>query len=339
MTYSKNAYLTRPEMTVNAQYLMGAFTSRGWTKNAVAGMLGNMETESTINPGIWQNLDEGNMRMGYGLVQWTPATNYIDWASARGYDRKDVDGQIARIIFELENGLQWISTSSYPLTFKQFSQSTESPEYLAQAFLRNYERPANQNQPNRSTQARYWFDAIEGTGGGKPVFPTTEGLTVSSEYGMRFHPIENIWKFHYGIDIGGGGVTHPIYATQTGEVIYNDWTDWGGWGIRIKHTVDPYYSMYIHLHEKSPIPVGAKVTKGDRIGTMGNTGASAGIHLHFEIMLYPTGYSTEDGTMDPLLYLAMDFGGGDNGGGDSRKDRQKDIVKLLLSDQLNGWKY
>ena len=328
-------------MTVNAQYLMNAFTSRGWTKNAVAGMLGNMETESTINPGIWQNLSEGNMSLGYGLVQWTPASKYIDWANGRGFDRKNIDGQVARIEFEVESNIQWISTSAYPLSFRQFKTSTESPEYLAQAFLRNYERPANQNQPLRSVQARYWFDNIDGEGGmggGKPFFPARDPSYISSEYGPRV--LNGVPGFHYGMDIGGGGQTHPIWATQSGEVIYNGWTSWGGWGVRIKHIGDPYYSMYIHLNTQSPITVGTKVTKGQEIGTMGNTGESFGIHLHFEIMTRANGYSTQDGTIDPRIYLEMDFGeGGDGGDGGNEQTINKSLVMLLLSDQLHGWKY
>ena len=91
MTYSGNRFLNRKEMTVNAQYIMNYLTGKGWTKNAVAGMLGNMETESTINPGIWQSLQSGNMSGGYGLVQWTPATKYINWAKANGLDYTKID--------------------------------------------------------------------------------------------------------------------------------------------------------------------------------------------------------------------------------------------------------
>lgn len=47
-------------------------------------MLGNMETESTINPGIWQSLNSGNASGGFGLTQWTPATKYINWANNNG---------------------------------------------------------------------------------------------------------------------------------------------------------------------------------------------------------------------------------------------------------------
>lgn len=157
---SKNAYLTTEEMQVNARIIYSYLSSHGWTLNAIAGMLGNMQTESTINPGIWQNLDAGNTSLGYGLVQWTPATNFISWADENNRDMGDIYAQLDRILFELETGIQYYPTENYPETFAEFSISDETPEYLAQAFLKNYERPAEQDQPARSTQARYWYEYL-----------------------------------------------------------------------------------------------------------------------------------------------------------------------------------
>lgn len=160
---SGNRYLSIDEMTVNAQEIMNQLTSRGWTKNAVAGMLGNMQTESTINPGVWESLSP-NVNNGYGLVQWTPATKLISWAESEGLDYTSGDAQLQRIDWEVANNQQWIATSLYPMSFQEFKVSTLTPEYLAQVFIRNYERPRNPNQPIRSTQARYWYDNLEGGG-------------------------------------------------------------------------------------------------------------------------------------------------------------------------------
>lgn len=160
---SGNRYLSIDEMTVNAQEIMNQLTSRGWTKNAVAGMLGNMQTESTINPGVWESLSP-NVNNGYGLVQWTPATKLISWAESEGLDYTSGDAQLQRIDWEVANNQQWIATSQYPMSFQEFKVSTLTPEYLAQVFIRNYERPRYPNQPIRSTQARYWYDNLEGSG-------------------------------------------------------------------------------------------------------------------------------------------------------------------------------
>lgn len=153
-----NRYLSMTEMQNNADIMYAFFTDQGWTVNAIAAMFGNMQTESTLNPGIWENLDP--FIGGYGLVQWTPYTKYSEWA---GTDWQD-NGQkeMERIIYELENHLQWISTSLYPMTFRDFSQSDKPPAYLAQAFLYNYERPAVKPQPARSRQAEYWYEYLAG---------------------------------------------------------------------------------------------------------------------------------------------------------------------------------
>lgn len=148
-------------MKVNAQYILNYLRSRGWTKNAVCGMLGNMETESTINPGIWQSLNSGNTSGGFGLVQWTPATKYINWANNNGLTVANMDSELQRIIYEVEHGEQFYATSTYNMTFKQFTQSTQSAYYLACVFLHNYERPANSNQDEtRGNQATYWYNNL-----------------------------------------------------------------------------------------------------------------------------------------------------------------------------------
>jgi hypothetical protein len=156
--------LTMDEMTSNSEYILGYLSGHGWTRNAICGMLGNMQSESTINPARWQSDDVGNTSGGLGLVQWTPATNYLDWCTANSLDYRQMDSGLGRILYEVDNGLQWISTSSYPMTFTEFTHSTDTPENLAEAFITNYERPADPTQPIRQTQARYWWDNLSGTG-------------------------------------------------------------------------------------------------------------------------------------------------------------------------------
>lgn len=160
---SGNFRLSLEEMQNNAVLLWNYFKARGWTLNAVAAMLGNMQSESTINPGIWENLDP--FIGGYGLVQWTPYTKYSEWAGDGWEDNGQKECE--RIVWELENNVQWYSTEKYPMTFEEFSKSTDPVRVLAQAFLFNYERPDDLNQPWRSTQAEYWFEFL----GGDPSIP------------------------------------------------------------------------------------------------------------------------------------------------------------------------
>lgn len=157
-----NRYLSTGEMQNNAQIIFNTLLLKDWTKNAIAGMLGNMQKESTINPGIWQDLNP-NPSLGWGLVQWSPSTNFTDWATANGYANDDGDAQLIWIDTVTASVGQWIPTTQYPETFGEFKASTQTPEYLADCFLKNFERPDEIDQPDRQRYARYWFDWWEGS--------------------------------------------------------------------------------------------------------------------------------------------------------------------------------
>lgn len=305
--YSGNRYLTMEEMKVNANYIFKYLTTRGWSKNAIAGLLGNLQTESTINPGIWEGLIPNRDDRGYGLVQWTPSTKYLYWANDNNLVSDKMDSNLKRIEYEVINQIQWGNDSKgnrAPLTFKEFTESTLSPYELGMMFLHHYERPLVYDQPIRGTQAEFWYSFI---GQDRPVWPTTEGLRISSPFGWRIHPEYGDLRFHGGIDIGGAGVNHPIYATQSGVIINSLFSETGGYMMNIQHTGDDYYSQYMHLKELSPLPVGSSVTKGQHIATMGTTGISTGIHLHFAICKTATGWHNEDLLIDPEIYLEMGF--------------------------------
>ena len=189
--YYESEPLTVPQMRVNAGYIYNVLTTYfGWSVNSVAALLGNMQAESTINPGRWQSDDVENMSGGYGLVQWTPATKYFEWVPEFIVpdDPSHMDNNLDMINFEVTNGLQWISTDAYPLTFYEFTVSEESPEYLAKAFLLNYERPADQSesvQNYRAALANSWYAYI--TGGyfpdpGEPDIPSGDTKKKKKKY-------------------------------------------------------------------------------------------------------------------------------------------------------------
>lgn len=146
------------QMKINAHLVYDRLSEAGFTVNAIAAILGNMQSESSINPGIWESLKP--FAGGYGLTQWTPYTKYSDWAGD-GWENNG-DKQCDRIIYEFNNGEQYFPTKDYPLSADEFRTSTNSPQYLATAFLRNYERPKNQNQPKRRTQAAFWYEYLTG---------------------------------------------------------------------------------------------------------------------------------------------------------------------------------
>ena len=80
--------LTEEESKKNWLAFWQFFKAKGWTANAVAGILGNSYFESTVNPNRWEGdipFAQPVASRGYGLVQWTPWTNIIDWLKEKGY--------------------------------------------------------------------------------------------------------------------------------------------------------------------------------------------------------------------------------------------------------------
>lgn len=184
---SANRFLSLDEMKINAKYIYDYLKGYGFSSSAICGMLGNMQTESTINPGIYENLDSSSSTNGLGLVQWTPNTKLKNWVDDNdfNYGYYDMDTQLERIIYEFANGIQYYPTDKYPMTASEFVTSNKSPEYLAQVFLINYERPLDQTQPARSTQARYWYDLLDGTPIIDPDNPSG-GNTTKKKKGFNF---------------------------------------------------------------------------------------------------------------------------------------------------------
>ncbi len=87
-------------------------------------------------------------------------------------------------------------------------------------------------------------------------------------------------KFHTGIDIGVPERT-PVRATASGIVRFVGNTDGYGLRVEIDHG-NGVTTLYAHLSEANVVP-GQRVERGQPIGKSGNTGASTGPHLHYEI--------------------------------------------------------
>lgn len=103
---------------------------------------------------------------------------------------------------------------------------------------------------------------------------------ITSPFGYRKHPISKRRHFHKGIDIANKTGT-KIVAAGSGIVTYSGWN--GGYGkvIIVSHGYG-YKSVYAH-NNKNLVGVGDRVTKGQEIAELGNTGRSTGPHVHFEI--------------------------------------------------------
>lgn len=139
--------------------------------------------------------------------------------------------------------------------------------------------------------------AIQYTGG-VMIWPVgIAGTYITSGYGGRQHPIQGVYKYHDGIDIGNAGFGAPVVAAADGVVTYAG--PMGGYGncVMINHG-DGIVTLYGHGQEIKTT-LGTTVKQGDIIMLVGSTGNSTGPHLHFEVR--KNGIST-----DPIPYLKGD---------------------------------
>ena len=109
-------------------------------------MLGNMQVESSLNPGQTEaTFALGDPNAGYGLVQWTPRTKFSDWAGDGWDDPLQCgDLELNRIKYEYDNNLQFGQNPYFPdytESWQTFIYSTDSPATLADTWLVQYERP------------------------------------------------------------------------------------------------------------------------------------------------------------------------------------------------------
>ncbi len=105
---------------------------------------------------------------------------------------------------------------------------------------------------------------------------------LSTVYGMRLNPVLKRWMPHRGLDFMGE-VGVPVFTTGDGKIELSQMT-FGGFGnlVVINHG-NGYKTRYAHL-DAFTIKRGDKVKRGEIIGFMGNSGRSAGTHLHYEVL-------------------------------------------------------
>lgn len=120
---------------------------------------------------------------------------------------------------------------------------------------------------------------------------------ITSEWGMRFHPILHYVRMHAGVDMGGS-CGQPIWAARDGVVVSVGSGGQSGNEVRIDHGDEggaKIETAYLHM-DRMDVKVGQKVTRGAQIGTVGNTGLSTSCHLHFAVY-------TNGENVNPRTYL------------------------------------
>lgn len=110
------------------------------------------------------------------------------------------------------------------------------------------------------------------------------GARITSRYGMRLHPVLGYWKLHDGTDFGASCDT-PIRAAEDGVVSERYYNAGYGNRLMIDHgLIDGDYVTTGYNHaSRYTVRVGQRVSRGQVIGYVGNTGYSTGCHLHLMV--------------------------------------------------------
>jgi len=139
------------------------------------------------------------------------------------------------------------------------------------------------NYVYEGSENKYYDTNGIGIGSIRTVKPLTN-LNMTSQYGMRLHPVTGEEKMHYGIDYAAE-LNEPVRAIADGVIDFiGDKGDFGKY-LRISHS-NNIQSVYAHLNQFSEsIIKGSFVNQSDIIGYAGKTGLSTGVHLHFEIIV------------------------------------------------------
>ena len=176
---STDTYLTQIHRDSNAELIYQYLSNLGWTREAIAGILGNMDVESSMNPALIEGRSYHSLitnaqclaiddQHGVGLVQWTghtttaPAGQKLASFAIR-YNKEWYDGELQCFRLEREyqtniqfnpgtvDGVQW--------DWNTYVNSTSTPEQLAKVWQYLYERGGS-DTVTRQVKARYYYNKV-----------------------------------------------------------------------------------------------------------------------------------------------------------------------------------
>jgi len=128
-----------------------------------------------------------------------------------------------------------------------------------------------------------------------PFKPPMLYFYISSDYGNRKHPKTGKTSFHHGVDMAGTWQEN-VRVTAPGTVIYAGSEGSFGKVVRVQHDFG-IVTTYAHL-ARITVKLGDYIGENHVIGKMGNTGRSAGAHLHYEIRI-------NNKSIDPVKFMTV----------------------------------
>ncbi len=157
----------------NAKYIRDFLLKKKWTLNAICGALGNIWQESRMNPGAWEVWR--NVSCGYGIVQWTPATNYLNNVGysvdrvnelANNNAKELMNSQLNYLLKSAKSG-SWIPTLRFhckiKMKFNEYKKSKKKAYDLAFIFHASYERSGDDLNTikKRAKKAREYYKKLK----------------------------------------------------------------------------------------------------------------------------------------------------------------------------------
>ena len=196
-SYWNNRYeCDEPHMLNNATKIFNQLRYWGWDKRSACAVIGNMCAESYLNAAQTQHgYTIGDNNGGYGLVMWTPQTNYRDWARTNDHDPVLAYWQ-TYCIDTLENVPDQWDETEYNMTYAEFKTNPNnySVEYMTMVFYYSYEKGSEPAMAYRvhcaNWYATYFFNYDpEDPSQPDPPMPPPSPLDPPSEpykrYGLR----------------------------------------------------------------------------------------------------------------------------------------------------------
>lgn len=157
--------------------------------------------------------------------------------------------------------------------------------------------PLSDTSPLRPPSNPWSNNAIAEDAGTCGTVNAGHGWSGSLVWPVDSHQLKNNRAFrvgHAAIDIEAP-LDSPVYAGDTGEVVWAGWSRWGGGNVVVLAHGNTWQTHYAHLATVT-VSCGQVVSAGAQIGTVGQTGASNFPHLHFELRFGGMAY-------DPIGWL------------------------------------
>ena len=160
--------------------------------------------------------------------------------------------------------------------------------------------------------------------GGTMAWPVPGYTRITSQFGMRTHPITGVYKLHTGVDIGAPmGAT--FVAANDGLVTYAGWNNAYGNMVIVDHG-GGITTLYAHGSEIL-VQAGDTVFKGTPVLKVGSTGYSTGPHAHFEVRIGGE-------YVEPLNYITS-YSTAINEPKDENKEKDTTMIELESSEEKN----